>query len=150
MEASFTPDGAYVLAGTAGGEVVVWSIAARREVARLGGHATAVGCVKVRLVAWRGGAAAGATRRAVLQFGGWFPRSLPRWWVLHGGVGWCVWQTPLTTARLTVLLVWCGRLWFVFVTSLLSPGIGSASASVFHRAVATSCRHGGSGTPSTQ
>lgn len=47
MEASFTPDAAYVLAGTAGGEVVVWSVAGRREVARLGGHATAVGCVKV-------------------------------------------------------------------------------------------------------
>lgn len=46
MEASFTPDGAYVLAGTAGGEVVVWSVAGRREVARLGGHATVVGCVK--------------------------------------------------------------------------------------------------------
>lgn len=50
MEASFTPDGAYVLAGTAGGEVVVWSVAGRREVARLGGHATVVGCVKVRWV----------------------------------------------------------------------------------------------------
>jgi len=147
MEASFTPDGAYVLAGTAGGEVVVWSIAARREVARLGGHATAVGCVKVRLVAWRGGVAQGATCRALFHFGGWSSVV-----ALLVGAAWrrglvCVWHTPLTMVRLTVC--WCGvAASGLCLSPLLSPDW------FFVRLCLPSCtcvtrRHGGSGTPST-